>query len=160
MVGKASMRGRQGCELPKHICIPPSPYYSCCHHRPLAPSYFSPRSVVQSRFDPHTSRQTNLDMAGFCWLLGHWRSDSSPYYNRGHFLPALPGINTTSWTIGSTLLALGLSVGQAMGMVICAAVIIAFLAVGAGWMGSHQHLGFTVVSRRFIWRRNCPISTI
>ncbi|ERF70196.1 hypothetical protein EPUS_00384 [Endocarpon pusillum Z07020] len=57
------------------------------------------------------------------------------------------GINTTAWTIGSSLLALGLSVGQAMGMVVCAAVIIAFLAVGAGWMGSHQHLGFTVVSR-------------
>ncbi|KAF7510903.1 hypothetical protein GJ744_005733 [Endocarpon pusillum] len=57
------------------------------------------------------------------------------------------GINTTAWTIGSTLLALGLSVGQAMGMVVCAAVVIAFLAVGAGWMGSHQHLGFTVVSR-------------
>jgi nucleobase:cation symporter-1, NCS1 family len=59
------------------------------------------------------------------------------------------GINTTPWTIGSTLLALGLSVGQAMGIVVCAAVIVAFLAVGAGWMGSHQHLGFTVVSRRF-----------
>jgi cytosine/uracil/thiamine/allantoin permease len=68
----------------------------------------------------------------------------------GLLLVQFTGINTTAWTIGSTLLALGLSVGQAMGMVVCAAVIIALLAVGAGWMGSHQHLGFTVVSRRFI----------
>ena len=37
-----------------------------------------------------------------------------------------------------------------MAMVICASVVIAALAVGAGWMGSHQHLGFTLVSRRFV----------
>jgi nucleobase:cation symporter-1, NCS1 family len=88
--------------------------------------------------------------AGY-WVIGGQlhRSDS----NRSRFSLVSPGINTTSWTIGSSLLALGLSVGQAMGMVVCAAVIIGFLAVGAGWMGSHQHLGFTVVSRRSVWCR-------
>lgn len=99
-------------------------------------------------------------MAGVCRLLGHWGSGPSLREKPGQFLIALPGINTTAWTIGSTLLALGLSVGQAMGMVVCAAVIIGFLAVGAGWMGSHQQLGFTVVSRRFIWCRNCPVFSI
>ena len=150
MVQKASMRGRQGCKLPKHICNSPFSLLSLLPSSSVGSLLLSPRSVVQSRFDSHTPRQTNLDMAGLCWLLGHWRSDSSPYHKLSHFLPTLPGINTTSWTIGSTLLALGLSVGQAMGMVVCAAVIIAFLAVGAGWMGSHQHLGFTLVSRRFV----------
>ena len=58
------------------------------------------------------------------------------------------GINTTAWTVGSTLLSLGLSVGQAMGTVIGATIFIALLAVGAGWMGSHQYIGFTVTSRR------------
>ena len=36
-----------------------------------------------------------------------------------------------------------------MAMVICASVAIAAVAVGGGWMGSHQHLGFTLVSRRY-----------
>ncbi|KAL8960260.1 MAG: hypothetical protein Q9193_003003 [Seirophora villosa] len=57
------------------------------------------------------------------------------------------GINTTSWTVGSTLLALGLSVGQAMAMVIVGCVIIGVLAVLCGWLGSHHHVGFTVASR-------------
>lgn len=62
----------------------------------------------------------------------------------------IAGINPTAWTIGSTLLALGLSVGQAMAMVIVATMVIAALAVGAGWPGSHQRLGFTVTSRRCV----------
>ena len=35
-----------------------------------------------------------------------------------------------------------------MAMVICATIITALLAVIAGYMGSHLHLGFTVISRR------------
>ena len=73
----------------------------------------------------------------------------------GSFAQLLLGINTTPWTVGSTLLALGLSVGQAMGIVICATFVIALLAVGAGWPGSHQHIGFTVLSRRY-----CKVSVL
>lgn len=36
-----------------------------------------------------------------------------------------------------------------MAMVIVATIIIAALAVACGWIGSHQHLGFTVTSRRY-----------
>ena len=36
-----------------------------------------------------------------------------------------------------------------MGTVIGASIFIALLAVGAGWMGSHQYIGFTVTSRRY-----------
>lgn len=57
------------------------------------------------------------------------------------------GVNTTAWTIGSSLLALGLSVGQAMGVVVGVSLLTAIIAVSAGWMGSHQYLGFTVLSR-------------
>lgn len=59
----------------------------------------------------------------------------------------ITGVNTTAWTAGSSLLALGLSVGQAMGVVVGVSVLSGIIAVSAGWMGSHQHLGFTVLSR-------------
>ena len=57
------------------------------------------------------------------------------------------GANTTAWTAGSSLLALGLSVPQAIGVIVGSSLICGLLAIGAGWMGSHQHLGFTVLSR-------------
>ncbi|KAK5119841.1 hypothetical protein LTR85_007167 [Meristemomyces frigidus] len=57
------------------------------------------------------------------------------------------GINTTAWTSGSSLLSLGLSVPQSMGVVVGVALIAAIIAVIAGWPGSHQHLGFTVLCR-------------
>ena len=59
----------------------------------------------------------------------------------------ITGVNTAAWTAGSTLLALGLSVNQAMGIVVGAALVSGILAVVCGWMGSHQYLGFTVASR-------------
>jgi len=63
----------------------------------------------------------------------------------GHWM--ITGSNTSAWTAGSTLLALGLSVSQSMGVIVGAALIISILAVVAGWMGSHDHLGFIVMSR-------------
>ena len=47
----------------------------------------------------------------------------------------------------STLLALGLSVGQLMGVIVGASFILSMIGVVAGWMGSHDYLGFTVMSR-------------
>lgn len=63
------------------------------------------------------------------------------------YLTLLIGANNSAWTAGSTLLALGLSVGQAMGVIVGSAFIISGIAVTAGWMGSHDYLGFTVMSR-------------
>lgn len=60
-----------------------------------------------------------------------------------------PGVNATSWTAASSLLALGLSVGQAMGVIVGASLIAGILAVAAGWMGSHHYVGFTILSRGF-----------
>lgn len=57
------------------------------------------------------------------------------------------GANNSAWTAGSTMLALGLSVPQAMGVIVGSSLIISMIAVVAGWMGSHDHLGFTVMSR-------------
>lgn len=37
-----------------------------------------------------------------------------------------------------------------MAMVICGCAVIGIMAVLSGWMGSHHHIGFTVVSRRFV----------
>ncbi|KAK8073622.1 hypothetical protein PG994_004521 [Apiospora phragmitis] len=57
------------------------------------------------------------------------------------------GINTSAWTAGASLLALGLSATQAIGCVVGVALIAALVAVLAGWPGSHLYLGFTVLSR-------------
>ncbi|CAG8983072.1 hypothetical protein HYALB_00006100 [Hymenoscyphus albidus] len=59
----------------------------------------------------------------------------------------ITGANNSAWTAGSTLLALGLSVGQAMGVVVGSSWIISLIGVVAGWMGSNDYLGFTVMSR-------------
>lgn len=86
-------------------------------------------------------------------FAGYWviaGQSSLPWVRTMSLLSCSVGINTTAWTIGSALLALGLSVGQSMAMVVVATVIIALLAVGAGWPGSHQHIGFTVISRRCV----------
>ena len=59
----------------------------------------------------------------------------------------ITGVNATSWTLASSLLALGLSISQAMGVIVGASLIAALLAVVAGWPGSHHYVGFTVLSR-------------
>ncbi|KAK8209476.1 NCS1 family nucleobase:cation symporter-1 [Phyllosticta capitalensis] len=59
----------------------------------------------------------------------------------------IAGINTTAWTAGSTLLSLGLSVPQSIGVMVGVALISALIAVVAGWPGSHLYLGFTVLQR-------------
>ena len=104
--------------------------------------------VVESRSHPDSIESTRLDMPKFCRLLGHSRSVCC-FHPRDSLFQAIRGINTTTWTVGSILLQLGLSVGQAMAMVIYASAIIAVLAVGADSIGSHQHLGLTRVSRRY-----------
>jgi NCS1 family nucleobase:cation symporter-1 len=68
----------------------------------------------------------------------------------------LSGANNSAWTAGSTLLALGLSVGQAMGVIVGSSLIISMVAVIAGWMGSHDHLGFTVMSRACVFSFRFP----
>lgn len=60
------------------------------------------------------------------------------------------GVNTSSWMAGLTLLSLGLSVGQAIGFIVGSSLIIPLLAIVAGWMGSHDHLGFFVMSRAYV----------
>lgn len=59
----------------------------------------------------------------------------------------ITGANNSAWTAGSTMLSLGLSVSQAMGVIVGSSLIISMIAVVAGWMGSHDYLGFTVMSR-------------
>ncbi|KAI4143684.1 MAG: hypothetical protein LQ341_002852 [Variospora aurantia] len=80
------------------------------------------------------------------WDIGLLPASAVVAFNCQHTL-TFTGVNTTSWTVGSTLLALGLSVGQAMAMVIVGCVVIGILAVLCGWLGSHHHVGFTVASR-------------
>ena len=45
---------------------------------------------------------------------------------------------------------LGLTVGQAMGVIVGASILAGLLAVIAGWMGSHHYVGFTVLSRGYV----------
>jgi NCS1 family nucleobase:cation symporter-1 len=55
-----------------------------------------------------------------------------------------------SWTTGSTLIGLGLSVWQAMIAVIIARIIIILVAVFNGYVGAEWHIGFAVLSR-YVW---------
>ncbi|EME78382.1 uncharacterized protein MYCFIDRAFT_58476 [Pseudocercospora fijiensis CIRAD86] len=57
------------------------------------------------------------------------------------------GVNTTAWSVAASLHSLGLSVPQAMGVITGVAIISGMIAVLAGWPGSHQYIGFTVLSR-------------
>ncbi|KAM5493298.1 hypothetical protein McaMca56_006623 [Microsporum canis] len=56
----------------------------------------------------------------------------------------------SAWTIGSTLLAFGLSPQQAIGCVAIGGILTGLFAVSCGWMGERHHIGFTVASR-FSW---------
>ncbi|ODV97464.1 hypothetical protein PACTADRAFT_49185 [Pachysolen tannophilus NRRL Y-2460] len=60
------------------------------------------------------------------------------------------GVSISGWTTGSTIVAYGLSVRQALGCTVAAGIIYGFMAVIMGWIGSHHHIGFTVISR-FCW---------
>ncbi|KIH92767.1 hypothetical protein SPBR_02427 [Sporothrix brasiliensis 5110] len=53
----------------------------------------------------------------------------------------------SAWSVGSTLLAYGLSPQQAIGVVIIGGVLTGVLAVACGWLGEVHHIGFTVSSR-------------
>ncbi|KAF2769732.1 NCS1 nucleoside transporter family protein [Teratosphaeria nubilosa] len=59
----------------------------------------------------------------------------------------IAGINTSAWTAGSSLISLGLSVPQSMDVVVGVSLLVALISVIAGWPGSHQYLGFTVLCR-------------
>ncbi|KIX05404.1 uncharacterized protein Z518_06276 [Rhinocladiella mackenziei CBS 650.93] len=53
----------------------------------------------------------------------------------------------STWAGGSSLVILGLSIPQVIGVMIIARVVIAFLVIGNGWMGGEWHIGFTVAQR-------------
>ncbi|KAJ7041351.1 permease for cytosine/purines, uracil, thiamine, allantoin-domain-containing protein [Mycena alexandri] len=62
----------------------------------------------------------------------------------------ISGMCISAYTVGSTLLAYGLSAPQAIGAIIIGAICTGCLSVACGWMGERHHIGFTVASR-FTW---------
>lgn len=52
-----------------------------------------------------------------------------------------------SWTGGASLLSLGLTVGQTMGVVVLPKVFIGLLGIGNGWIGAGWHICYTVAQR-------------
>jgi len=66
---------------------------------------------------------------------------------------AINQICLSNWQIGSSLVAIGLSVWQTMIAVILGKIIIALVAVCNGYMGADWHIGFPVLSR-VIWGMN------
>ncbi|KAJ7277845.1 permease for cytosine/purines, uracil, thiamine, allantoin-domain-containing protein [Mycena rebaudengoi] len=57
------------------------------------------------------------------------------------------GMCISAYTVGSTLLAYGLSAPQAIGALVIGAMCTGCLSVACGWMGERHHIGFTVASR-------------
>ncbi|TDZ99661.1 Thiamine transporter [Colletotrichum sidae] len=53
----------------------------------------------------------------------------------------------SAWTGAASLLSLGLTIPQTMGLMILARVLICLLVIGNGWMGAEWHIGFTVSQR-------------
>ncbi|GJC94418.1 NCS1 nucleoside transporter [Colletotrichum higginsianum] len=53
----------------------------------------------------------------------------------------------SAWTGAASLLSLGLTIPQTMGLMILARALICLLVIGNGWMGSEWHIGFTVSQR-------------
>lgn len=66
------------------------------------------------------------------------------------FFWALNNVCIYSLTTGSALVAIGLSVWQAMIAIILARIIITAVAVTNGWVGAEWHIGFAVISR-YVW---------
>ncbi|KAJ7206505.1 permease for cytosine/purines, uracil, thiamine, allantoin-domain-containing protein [Mycena pura] len=62
----------------------------------------------------------------------------------------ISGMCISAYTIGSTLLAYGLSAPQAIGALVIGSMGTGCLSVACGWMGERHHIGFTV-SSRFTW---------
>ncbi|KAI1627935.1 NCS1 family nucleobase:cation symporter-1 [Exophiala viscosa] len=60
------------------------------------------------------------------------------------------GCNVSAWSIGATLLGLGLSPQHAIGVVVVGGILAGILAVVCGWIGAKHHIGYTV-SSRFSW---------
>lgn len=88
-------------------------------------------AVVQSRLDSHSRRSKDLDMAGLCWILDH-RRYFAIHTCVGSARAEDLGANNSAWTAGATLLSLGLSVKQSMGVIVGSSFIISILAVIAG----------------------------
>ncbi|KAI8677729.1 hypothetical protein NCS55_00490400 [Fusarium keratoplasticum] len=53
----------------------------------------------------------------------------------------------SAWTAAASLLSLGLTVPQTIGLMILARVLMVLLVIGNGWMGAEWHIGFSVAQR-------------
>ncbi|OLN87567.1 Thiamine transporter [Colletotrichum chlorophyti] len=53
----------------------------------------------------------------------------------------------SAWTGAASLLSLGLTIPQTIGLMILARALICLLVIGNGWMGAEWHIGFTVSQR-------------
>ncbi|RDW59965.1 NCS1 nucleoside transporter family protein-4 [Coleophoma cylindrospora] len=62
----------------------------------------------------------------------------------------LSSLNISTWQTPNTFLTSGLSVGQAMGIIVIARAIIALFAALVSWCGLTWHVGFTV-QNRYTW---------
>jgi NCS1 family nucleobase:cation symporter-1 len=53
----------------------------------------------------------------------------------------------SAWTGGASLISLGLTMPQTIGVMILSRILIILLVVGNGWMGGEWHIGFSVSQR-------------
>lgn len=63
---------------------------------------------------------------------------------------SLGALNVATWQTPNTFLTQGLSVGQAMAIIVVSRFIVSFFACVIAWCGLTWHIGFTV-QNRFTW---------
>ncbi|KAH6693409.1 permease for cytosine/purines, uracil, thiamine, allantoin-domain-containing protein [Plectosphaerella plurivora] len=56
----------------------------------------------------------------------------------------------SAWTGGASLISLGLTMPQTIGVMIVSRILIILLVVGNGWMGGEWHIGFSVSQRMIL----------
>lgn len=62
----------------------------------------------------------------------------------------LGALNVSTWQTPNTFLTQGLSVGQAMAIIVIARLVVSLFSIVVGWCGLTWHIGFSV-QNRFTW---------
>lgn len=62
-------------------------------------------------------------------------------------LTGVARLSISNWQASAGLLGLGFNIGEAMGAIIIAKVLLTILSLAQGWIGAEWHIGYTISQR-------------